>query len=138
MSPTQPPRFSELPDNFLALVASCFGALSDPTRLKILRALQDGDKNVHELVELFEWTQPNISRHLSILARAGLVRKTKEGMYVRYAVSSPQIFLLCENVCGHVRATLKSLQGPEASPGQRPKREGQRKRSLKERREERA
>jgi DNA-binding transcriptional ArsR family regulator len=122
----------------LALVASCFGALSDPTRLKILRALKDGDKTVHELVRLFEWTQPNISRHLSILAQAGLVKKTKEGMYVRYAASSPQIFLICENVCGHVRGTLESLQGLEAPPKAKRKQQGQRKRPLKGRRETRA
>ena len=51
--------FSQVPDSLLDLVADCFQALSDPTRLKILRALRNGPMMVHDLVALFTWTQPN-------------------------------------------------------------------------------
>ncbi len=98
--------FSDLPDNVLDLVADCFQALSDPTRLKILRALKSGEKTVQELVAMFDWTQPNISRHLSILARAGMVKKTKEGPFVYYSIANPRVFTLCDNVCSHVNSVI--------------------------------
>ena len=104
-------EFSELADPALVLVAECFHALSDPTRLKILRALKSKEKSVQELVELFTWTQPNISRHLSVLTRAGLVRKEKRGPYVLYSVANSQIFGLCERVCSHVQGMLKEYSG---------------------------
>jgi DNA-binding transcriptional ArsR family regulator len=98
--------FSALPDPMLDLVAGCFQALSDPTRLKLLRALKSGDKTVQELVTLFDYTQPNISRHLSVLLTAGLVRKSKQGSHVYYSIANPRVFLLCDNVCSHVRTVL--------------------------------
>ncbi len=99
--------FSRVPDPMMDLVAGCFQALSDPTRLKILRALKNGRMTVHELVALFTWTQPNISRHLSILVQAGLVRKVKEGAFVYYSVANAGVFSLCDTVCTHVKTTLK-------------------------------
>lgn len=102
--------FSRLPDSLIDLVAGCFRALGDPTRLRILRALKDGEKTVQELVSLFDWTQPNISRHLSILSRAGLVHKTKQGPYVYYSIADPRIFHLCDNVCTHVNKMLQGYQ----------------------------
>ncbi|MGB5107582.1 MAG: metalloregulator ArsR/SmtB family transcription factor [Candidatus Zixiibacteriota bacterium] len=98
--------FSELSDPALELVAGCFQALSDPTRLKILRALKTEHKTVQDLCELFTCTQPNISRHLSVLTKAGLVKKAKRGYFVFYSVANPRIFNLCDNVCSHVRAML--------------------------------
>ena len=99
--------FSDLPDRLLELVAECFQALSDPTRLKILRALKGGDRTVQQLVTLFDYTQPNISRHLSILAQAGLVKKTKKGAFVYYGVANPRVFYLCDGVCAHVNKVLE-------------------------------
>lgn len=99
-------NFAELSDPLLELVAGCFQALSDPTRLKILRALKNGPKSVQDLVELFTCTQPNISRHLYILSKAGMVKKTKKGMFVLYRIANPRIFNLCDGVCSHVRASL--------------------------------
>lgn len=88
------------------MVAGCFQALSDPTRLKILRALKAGEKTVQQLVTMFNYTQPNISRHLSILAQAGLLKKTKKGAYVFYGIANPRIFFLCDGVCSHVNRTI--------------------------------
>ncbi len=98
--------FSELSENKLELVAGCFQALSDPTRLKLLRALKSGEKTVQDLVALFQWTQPNISRHLAILARAGMVTKEKQGPFVYYRIANPRVFSLCDNVCSHVNRML--------------------------------
>jgi len=106
--------FSRVPDPMVDLVAGCFQALSDPTRLKILRELKNGRRTVQELVALFTWTQPNISRHLSILVQAGLVTKSKEGFFVYYSVANEKIFSLCDTVCTHVKTTLKGYGKPRA------------------------
>lgn len=98
--------FSRLPEPLLDLVAGCFRALGDPTRLALLRALREGEKTVQDLVAGTGWTQPNISRHLSILARAGLVVRSKRGVFVYYGVVDPRIFTLCQGVCAHVDRML--------------------------------
>jgi DNA-binding transcriptional ArsR family regulator len=100
--------FTKFPEAQIDLVAGCFRALGDPTRLRILRALKAGEMTVHDLVALFTWTQPNISRHLSILSRAGLVRKTKRGPFVYYSISDPRVFHLCDNVCSHIKQALSA------------------------------
>lgn len=107
--------FSSLPDGVLELVAGCFRALGDPTRLSIMRSLKSGDKTVQELVAATGWTQPNVSRHLSILARAGLLARTKKGAFVHYRVADPRIFLLCEGVWGHVDRLLEGFRPPEGA-----------------------
>lgn len=101
--------FSGLSDRRLELVAACFSALSDPTRLKILRALKSGEQTVQDLVQLFDYTQPNISRHLSILAQSGLLKKSKRGAFVYYGIANPRIFHLCDSVCSHVSKTIEEF-----------------------------
>ena len=56
-----------------------FDALSDETRRAILKRLLDGDATVGELARPFRVSRPAISRHLRVLERAGLVRRTREG-----------------------------------------------------------
>ncbi len=56
-----------------------FSALSDPTRRAILARLALGEAGVMELAEPFEMTQPAISRHLKVLAGAGLIARRVEG-----------------------------------------------------------
>jgi DNA-binding transcriptional ArsR family regulator len=105
--------FSEVSEPMLNLVANCFQALSDPTRLNILRALKKGPQTVQALVSRFDWTQPNISRHLSILAAAGMVKKTKRGPYVVYRIANPRVFRLCDMICTHVRCTMQDYSVTE-------------------------
>jgi DNA-binding transcriptional ArsR family regulator len=56
-----------------------FSALSDPTRREIVIALADGDHTVGELAAPFEMSLPAISKHLSVLERAGLITREREG-----------------------------------------------------------
>lgn len=55
-----------------------FAALADPTRRAILARLARGDAPVSELVTPFGMSQPAISKHLKVLERAGLVRRTRD------------------------------------------------------------
>jgi DNA-binding transcriptional ArsR family regulator len=56
-----------------------FSALSDPTRRGILVALAEGDRSVGELAAPFDMSLPAISKHLSVLERAGLITREREG-----------------------------------------------------------
>ncbi len=56
-----------------------FAALADPTRRAILARLAEGDASVKQLAKPFDVSRPAISKHLRVLERAGLVRRTKDG-----------------------------------------------------------
>jgi ArsR family transcriptional regulator len=97
----------QLSGEALELIARRFKALSDPTRLKLIISLEEGEKTVSELVRAAQTTQANVSRHLLGLTDAGLLSRRKEGVSVRYAVADPVIFDLCDLVCGSLRRRLK-------------------------------
>lgn len=59
-----------------------FAALADPTRVKILLLVRDLQLSVGELADLLDQSQPRVSRHVRILAEAGLVARQKEGSWV--------------------------------------------------------
>jgi DNA-binding transcriptional ArsR family regulator len=60
-----------------------FAALADPTRRAILARLAEGEATVGELAEPFAISRPAISKHLRVLERAGLVRRTRDGRLSR-------------------------------------------------------
>ena len=62
-----------LPDH----LSSTFAALSDPTRRAILARLSQGDLSVKELAEPFSITAPSMTKHLKVLERAGLIRRSR-------------------------------------------------------------
>ena len=62
----------KLSDAAIELIAARFRALSEPTRLKLLMALEQGEKNVTELVKATGATQTNVSRKLCGLTSEGL------------------------------------------------------------------
>ena len=59
-------------------LSSIFSALADPTRRAILARLASGDADVSELMKPFDLRQPTISKHLSVLERAGLVMRNRD------------------------------------------------------------
>src|SRR5690349_24789553 len=63
-------------------VASFFQALADPTRLRILALLRRMELPVGELAQVLGQSQPRVSRHLKILADAGVLERRKEGSWV--------------------------------------------------------
>lgn len=90
---------SAIPDDFLDLMADKFRMLSDSTRLAILRALMRGERNVTQVVEETGRNQANVSKHLKMLADAGLVARRKEGLQVFYRLDDPLVERLCRMVC---------------------------------------
>ncbi len=79
-------------------VAHYFGLLADPTRLRILSCLCNGERPVREVVDLIGLTQANISRHLNILYRSGVVDRRREGNSVFYRVVDPNFVDICRTV----------------------------------------
>lgn len=69
-------------------LAELFQALSDPTRVRILALLARMELSVGELAQLLEQSQPRVSRHVRILAEAGIVERRKEGSWVFLAISA--------------------------------------------------
>ena len=82
--------------------ARLFAILSEPSRLKILRALMGGSMTVTELIEATGMRQGNVSKHLGVLLSARFVAREKEGNFARYSVSDPNLFALCELMCGRI------------------------------------
>ena len=63
-------------------------ALSDPVRREILGMLKSGRMSAGEIVEHFTITGASISRHLSVLKEAGLVRDMREGQFIFYELNA--------------------------------------------------
>jgi len=91
------------------LVAQRFRVLGEPMRIKLLDRLRDGEATVGELQTALGASQQNVSKHLGILAAAGMVSRTKRGTSVVYAISDESVFDLCDQVCGGVRRQLSQL-----------------------------
>jgi DNA-binding transcriptional ArsR family regulator len=109
-STTRSPLPHPLPDPLIELIAQRFKVLGEPTRLKLLDRLRDGDATVGELQEALGASQQNISKHLGILRDAGMVERTRNGTQVRYTIGDPTVFELCEQVCGGARRQLEQLE----------------------------
>lgn len=91
---------AELSAQALELVAQRFRTLGDPTRLRILQALFDGELSVQEVGRRVGTSQANVSKHLAGLVDQGLLSRRKEGLYAYYSIADPSIFVLCDLVCG--------------------------------------
>ncbi len=63
-------------------------ALSDPIRRDILNMLKRGRMSAGEITDHFSVTAPSISRHLSVLKEADLIRDTREGKFIFYEINT--------------------------------------------------
>ena len=101
--PAQPRSHATLSDPALALVAARFRALGEVNRLKLIQALQTRERSVSDLIKATELTQANASRHLATLTEAGILARRKQGLKVIYSIADPEVFKLCEHVCGSIQ-----------------------------------
>ncbi len=74
-------------DPEVATLAQLFRMLSDPTRLRIVRTLEEGERNVTQLCRELDTPQPTVSRHLSILRMGGIVENRREGKEIHYSIA---------------------------------------------------
>jgi ArsR family transcriptional regulator len=107
----------------LDLIAERFRLLGDPMRLRLLQTLKGREMSVAELVDATGAAQANVSKHLQLLAHAGLVERRKDGLRVFYSATDPRVFELCDVVCGSLSEHLaRSLELLTPEPAGRPRR----------------
>lgn len=105
-------------DQMLGRIAQRFRLLGDPLRLRLLHLMAKGERAVGDLVAETGAGQANVSKHLALLLREGLVSRRKQGLQVFYAVQDPRVFELCDVVCGGLNEHLaRELQAIEEARG---------------------
>ncbi len=109
MSAARKKSLPPVTDEALALIAGWFRTLAEPSRLKILRALEEAvELTISGLVEATGLTQANVSRHVQSLVDAGMVGRRREGLTAVCYISDPGVTELCETVCGNLVRRLSS------------------------------
>ncbi|HVC86556.1 MAG TPA: metalloregulator ArsR/SmtB family transcription factor [Gaiellaceae bacterium] len=98
-----------LPDELAELIARRFRVIGEPTRIRLLDHLRDGERSVSELVDLVGAGQQNVSKHLSVLADAGVIARRKEGNHVNYRIVDDGVLGLCEGACGSLEQQFQTL-----------------------------
>ncbi|PIL44579.1 transcriptional regulator [Massilia eurypsychrophila] len=98
-------------------VSHYFFLLSEPTRLKILYALCDGEQPVGTIVKQIEANQANVSRQLNMLYQAKILQRRKNGAQVYYRIEDENAIQLCRVVCAQmvekvIQQTSRLTQAP--------------------------
>lgn len=104
-----------LPPEALEQVASYFQALSEPTRLRILNYLRDGERSAGELAQLCGYTGANISRHMALLTSRGLVAREARGTSVFFRIADASVYKLCDLVCGSIARQYERVATEQAA-----------------------
>ena len=99
-----------LPDALVELIAERFHALGEPTRIKLLDRLREGEATAIELASLLGTTPQNVSKHLLLLKRAGIVARRRQGNFSYYRIADATVYALCETVCGGLQTRFDALQ----------------------------
>jgi DNA-binding transcriptional ArsR family regulator len=99
-----------LTDAAAELIAHRFRLLAEPMRVKLLDRLRGGEATVHDLAAALNTTPQNVSKHLGVLAREGVVVRRKDGNFAYYRVVDEGIWELCHLVCGGIERRLEALR----------------------------
>lgn len=86
-------------DGVFEKAAELFAVLSTPIRLRIISELCQGEKNVGQLLDQIGVSQPNMSQHLNIMYRSGILGKRRQGAQVFYRIADPSAVLVCRAMC---------------------------------------
>ena len=98
LKPTQDKNF----DAMFEMAAETFRVMSAPMRLKIINCLCNGEKNVGQLLEEIDTTQPNMSQHLNTLFKAKILGRRREGVQIYYHIVNERVVTLCRAVCTQI------------------------------------
>ena len=86
--------------------ADVLKALAQPTRLKIIDFLRDGERCVCEIFPAIGEEQSNTSRHLNMMQSAGVLSRRKDGLKIYYAIKHPEILEVIDLVTGIVKQDI--------------------------------
>jgi DNA-binding transcriptional ArsR family regulator len=98
-----------LPDDLVELIARRFRVIGEPARIRLLDHLRDGEQSVNALADRVNAGQQNVSKHLNVLADAGILAKRRDGNRVYYRIVDDRVLGLCEQVCGSLEHQLQTL-----------------------------
>ncbi len=93
-------------DRLFEIVSGYFALLSEPTRLKILNAICDGELSVSDIVERVDSTQTNVSRHLNLMYGKGVLKRRREGSLTFYSIADRNVVALCRTACVQMASQL--------------------------------
>ena len=91
-------------------LTNIFKALSDETRLRIIKLLEQGELCVCDIVAALDMVQPKVSFHLSVLKEAGFIQDRKQGRWIHYRLDDSDmlrrmlLFLVCERISDNAGA----------------------------------
>jgi DNA-binding transcriptional ArsR family regulator len=97
-------------ERVLELKAEILKALAQPTRLKILELLRNGERCICEIVPALNGEQSNISRHISLMQKSHLVTTRKDGVKVMVKVRDPEIFNILDRVSKVLKNQMKEQE----------------------------
>jgi DNA-binding transcriptional ArsR family regulator len=100
---------SPIPLDLAEMIAARLRIIGDPTRIRILDLLRDGELSVTQITEQLETSQQNASKHLGMLLQAGIVARRKDGNSSIYSIADRGVYELCEQVCGGLQLQLTEL-----------------------------
>jgi ArsR family transcriptional regulator len=89
-------------DVMFDLAAETFRVMSAPMRLKIINCLCSEEKNVGQLLDEIDTTQPNMSQHLNTLFKAKILGRRREGVQIYYRIINERVVTLCRAVCTQI------------------------------------
>lgn len=91
--------------------AEICGALANPVRLKILDLLGDGELTATSLQETLDLPKSNLSQHITVLKRAGILKSRSEGRCQYLSLSIPEV----KKACGLVKQVLLAQMNQQAA-----------------------
>jgi DNA-binding transcriptional ArsR family regulator len=94
-------------EDLIQIQSDFLRAIAQPTRLKILYFLKDGERCACEIIPKMKEDQSNISRHLTHMRDAGILESRKEGVSVYYKIKDKRVFALLSLVDEMVRAEIE-------------------------------
>jgi ArsR family transcriptional regulator len=95
-------KSSDSMDAMFELAAETFRVMSAPMRLKIINCLCEEEKNVGQLLEEIDTTQPNMSQHLNTLFKAKILGRRRDGVQIYYRIINDRVVTLCRAVCTQI------------------------------------
>lgn len=90
----------------IELRAEILKALAQPTRLKIIDFLRDGERCVCEIFPAIDEEQSNTSRHLSMMLSAGVLSRRKDGLKIYYKIKQPEVLQIDDIVTQIVKQEI--------------------------------
>ncbi|MFA4915700.1 MAG: metalloregulator ArsR/SmtB family transcription factor [Syntrophales bacterium] len=95
-------------ETIYSLRAEIFKALAHPIRLKIIEGVSKEEKSVGEIIKYVNAEPSNVSRHLSLLKKAGILSDRKEGLNIYYSLKIPCVMDFFSCVTRVVKTRLES------------------------------